>query len=178
MRLSGIFLTSAIVLTAFGCGGSGTETPSTPANVANSGNIEANATNSQPVNTGGELETKKTPPVATTNEAPTLSPVVKAYCEAIIKKDDATLRRIHSQETLKILETDMKSDGITSLAAFLAELDPIKDVSKCGARNETIEGNSGVAEIRNENMPGLRVKFVKENGEWKITNQSPDDPKK
>ena len=42
-------------------------------------------------------------------------------------------------------------------------------------RNEQIEGNTGVAEVRTEGMPnGARIKFVKENGEWKVTNESPD----
>ena len=73
----------------------------------------------------------------------------------------------------------MKDDNKTSLIEFISEMEPIKDVSKCSVRNEKIEGNVGIAEIRNENVPnGFEIKFVKENGEWKITTESPEYQKK
>lgn len=179
MRFKIIFATILLIsIFAFGCGGS--ETPS------NSTNTNAPITN-QPVNTNetvetntkDQLQTESTPEVATTNEAPTLSPVYKAYCEAMNKKNDAGLRKVFSQDTLKSLEKDMKDDNKTSLIEFISEMEPIKDVSKCSVRNEKIEGNVGIAEIRNENVPnGFEIKFVKENGEWKITTESPEYQKK
>lgn len=45
----------------------------------------------------------------------------------------------------------------------------------CEIRNEKITGDSAVAEIRADWCPnGVKIVFVKENGEWKITNGSPD----
>lgn len=170
MRLKIIFyltiLASALLL--FGCGGSGTANNSSNANapVTNTNTASANQNSIEP--------TKKAE-VETTNNAPTLSPVVKAYCEAMIKKDDAALRKVYSSDTLAILEKDMKDEGKTSLVEFLSEIEPIKDASKCTARNEKIEGDKAIANIKNENMPnGIDVEFVKENGEWKLTNKSPE----
>jgi hypothetical protein len=45
----------------------------------------------------------------------------------------------------------------------------------CEIRNEKIEGDTAVAEIKTEGMPnGIKVKFVKENGKWKLTTEIPD----
>jgi hypothetical protein len=154
-------------LSLLGCGGQ----PST--NDASNVN-ETNAT-TKSTNANGPVATTKTPEIATTNEAPTFTPVVKAYCDAMVKKDEAAVRKVYSQETLKIFEADMKDEKITSMVEFLASTDPIKDVSKCGARNEKIDGEKGSAVIKNENMPnGVTIEFVKENGEWKLTTKSPD----
>lgn len=170
MRLKAIFFTIFLTfsLLTFGCGGSEEINKNQNTNLANTNTpIKTNANDS--------LGTTKTPEAATTNDAPTLTPVIKAYCEAIIKKDNATLQKIHSRETLMIYEKDMEEENKTSLADFLSELDPIKDINQCTARNEKIEGDKAIAEIRNENMPnGIRVEFVKENGEWKLTNKSPE----
>ncbi len=168
MRLKAITLLIFTILT-FGCGNS--ETTNSNQNSVNTPKSNTNAT----TNAANTLETTKKPEVATTNNAPTLTPVIKAYCEAIIKKDDAALRKVYSQETLKIFEKDMKEENKKSLAEFLAELDPIKDVNQCSARNERIEGDKAFANIKNENMQsGIDIEFVKENGEWKLTNKSSD----
>ncbi len=170
MRFKAIIFTFFLTfsLLTFGCGGSEEVNKNQNANSANTNTpIKTNANDT--------LGTTKTPEAATTNDAPTLTPVIKAYCEAIIKKDDAALHKIHSRETLMVFEKDMKEENIKSLAEFLSKLDPIKDINQCTARNEKIEGDKAVAEIRTETMPnGIRVEFVKENGEWKLTNKSPE----
>ncbi len=161
-----IFTILAVTVLTFGCGGA-----ETPNKTLNSNGTTANSG----TNSDNPLSTTKTPEIATTNEAPTFTPIVKAYCEAMLKKDEAAVRKAYSQETLKIFEADMKDEKMTSMVEFLASTDPIKDVSKCGARNEKIEGDKGSALIRNENMPnGVTIEFVKENGEWKLTTKSPD----
>ena len=122
------------------------------------------------------LPTKPTPEVATTNEAPTLTPVYKAFCEAMQKKDEAGLRKVLTKDTQDYWESEMKSeDKNIPLVQYISETEAITDVSKCGVRNEKITGNTALAEIRNENVPnGFVIKFVKVNGEWKITNESPE----
>jgi hypothetical protein len=182
MRFKVIILGITILISifSFGCGGSETPSanlPNTNAPITNQPTTNTNTTIETNVN--NQIQTQTTPEIATTNEAPTLSTVYKAYCEAMNKKNDAAVRKVFSQDTLKSLEKDMKDDNKTSITEFLSEMEPIKDVSKCGVRNEKIDGNIGVAEIRNENVPnGFKVKFVKENGEWKITTESPEFEKK
>ena len=97
-----------------------------------------------------------------------------AYYEALKKKDDAALRKVYSRETLKSLEADMKSEGAKSLVEFITELEPAPE-QPFQVRNEQIQGDTAIAEIRGGAYPnGIKIKFVRENGEWKITNESPD----
>jgi len=123
--------------------------------------------------TNSVLNTSKTPTEATTNDAPTLTPVFKAYCDAMTKKDDAALRKVYSAATLKAFEADMKADNEKSLVKFL-EADQVSN-ELCEVRNEKIEGDVAIAEVKTKGMPnGAKIKFVKENGEWKLTNDSPE----
>lgn len=145
-----------------GCGGG--EQPKTNANQ----NV-----NAQKTNQNSALTTVKTPVPATTNDAPTLTPVFKAYCDAMTKKNEAALRKIYSAETLKIFEADMKEEGSKNLIEYLSAEQVSNDL--CEVRNEKIDGDVGVAEVKTKGMPnGITIKFVKENGEWKITNVVPD----
>jgi hypothetical protein len=142
-----------------GCGGA-----NTPANSTTASTNAANTTN--------PLETKKTTPETVTNNAPTLTPVFKAYCEAKKKNDEAGLRKVYSVGTLKSFEDQMKADKIKTLAEFLKD-DRVSD-KLCDISNEKINGDRATALIKYDSYPnGVEVVFVKENGEWKMTNQSP-----
>lgn len=158
--------------------------------IALSGCSSDNSTNSTNVNSanktanlgggGGAKDsnnptaTTKTPEAATSNNAPTLAPVVAAYYEALKKKDDAALRKIYSQDTFKSLQADMKEEKKTSLVEYITETEPVPD-KPFEVRNEQIQGDEAVAEMRGGSYPnGIKVKFVKEKGEWKITNESPE----
>ena len=157
-----------IFVTIFLVGFSSSENANTAVNT-NTANV--NATN---LNANNPLATTKTPEVSTTNNAPTLAPVVLAYYEALKKKDDAALKKIYSQATLKSLEADMKDEKQTSLAAFITELEPVPD-KPFEVRNEQINGDTAIAEMRGGSYPnGIKIKFIKENGEWKMTNESPE----
>lgn len=161
-----ILLFSSIFL--IGC------TAPTNSNVVVINTNSANA-NAAPIgNANGALATTKTPEISTTNNAPTLTPVVQKYYEALKAKDDAALRKIYSQATLKSLETDMKDENQTSLVKFITELEPVPD-QPFTVRNEQLQGETAVAEMRGGSYPnGIKIKFVRENGEWKMTNESPD----
>lgn len=136
---------------------------------ATNANVAAPANNSN-----SAITTTKKPETETTNNAPTLAPVMTAYYEALKKKDDAALRKVVSADTLKTWEADMKEEKKTSLTAFLTDLEPVPE-KPFEVRNEKVQGDSGVAEIRGGSYAvWTRFKFVRENGEWKITNQSPD----
>jgi hypothetical protein len=151
-----------------GCGG-GVQPVNNAAN-NNAGNANAVVVN----NSNNLIQTNKKPEAATTNDAPTLAPVVTAYYDALKKKDEAAVRKVVSQDTLKVWDADMKAAKQTSLIAFLTENDVIPD-KPMEVRNEKIEGNTGVAELKGGSYGvWTPFKFVRENGEWKITNQSPD----
>ena len=165
MRAPIFVLSSIMLLTAglSGCGGSTTTTP-------NSDSV--NATTANKTNSNNPLETTKKEQEAATNNAPTLTPVFKAYCEAKIKGDEAGLRKVYSQATLKHFEEEMKKEKIKSLTQFL-ELDKVTS-KMCEIDNEKIAGDRATARIKFESAPnGIEVVFVKENGEWKMTDESP-----
>ena len=157
-----LFLTVFLI----GCGTA--ENPNTAINTKSS------AANSAISNADNPLNTTKMPEAATTNNAPTLAPVVQAYYAALKTKNDAALKKIYSQETLKSLEADMKAEKKTSLSAFITEIEPVPD-RPFEVRNEQIQGDTAFAEMRGGSYPnGIKIKFVRENGEWKMTNESPE----
>ncbi len=142
------------------CGGAA------PAN-SNSGANKVNA------NTTNPLETKKSEPEKVTNNAPTLTPVFKAYCDAWVKNDEAALRKIYSSDTVKFFEDEMKKEKVKSLVKFLQATDKVSG-DPCEVANEKIDGDKAQARIRSDKYPnGIEVVFVKEDGEWKMTNRSP-----
>jgi hypothetical protein len=115
---------------------------------------------------------EKTPTPAQKVEAVTLKPVVDAFCNAMRKRDEAGLRKVYSQATLRSFEADMRADGIDSLSELLST-EPVGD--KCEVVNERIQGNLGEALVITKTYPnGVMIKFVKENNDWKMTNQSSD----
>jgi hypothetical protein len=160
-RLSILLALSVTAVTLTGCGGGS----NVPANGANNA-APANA------NTSNPLETKTPAPEQTTNDAPTLKPVFKAYCDAKIKGDEAALRKVYSAKTIANFEQQMKDDKVKTLVKFL-ETDKVT-AKLCEIRNEQINGERAIAEITVESYPkGIKVVFVKENGEWKLTNEAP-----
>ena len=124
-------------------------------------------------NTNSSLETKKNEPETVTNNAPTLTPVFKAFCDAWTKNDEAALRKIYSQDTIKFFESQMKADKAKSLVKYLEATDKVSG-TPCEVTNEKIDGDKAVATIHSDKYPrGIPIVFVKENGEWKMTNKSP-----
>ena len=158
-----VYLLIATVFTALlssACGDSTTTT-----NV----NVNANrANNAAPVNTnsGGPLAPTTPTPESTTNNAPTLTPVYKAYCAAWVKKDEAALRKIYSSDTIADFEKTMKEDGIRSLVDFLSDDKASNEL--CEARNEKITGNNATVEYLTETGSWKTMDFEKIGGEWKL----------
>lgn len=168
MRFQIIFFTTIFVFALFSSGCNSTA----PANSASS-NSANKTVNSAAANSSNPLETQKAAEESTTNNAPAIAPVVAAYYEALKKKDDAALRKIYSRETLKSLDADMKEEKKSSLVEFITDLEPVPD-KPFETRNEQIQGETAIAEMRGGSYPnGIKLKFVKENGEWKMTNESP-----
>jgi hypothetical protein len=104
--------------------------------------------------------------------AVTLKPVVDAYCDAMRKKDNAALRKVFTQQTIKALEASVKKEGLKSIYEYL-EIEPVG--AKCEVVNETINGNSAEAMVITETYPtGTKFIFENENGQWKMTRKSAD----
>lgn len=141
---------------------------------SNSNTVNKNAANN--VNAGNSnnpLAITTPTPKSTTNNAPTLTSVYKAYCEASEKKDEAGLRKVYSSDTLKDFAAKMKKDGVKTLVEFLS--DDQATTALCEVRNEQINGDIATAEVKTKGYPnGLEIVFIKENGEWKITNRRPE----
>lgn len=164
-----IILYAAILSTLLfaACGSS----PEPTAN--NTTNGPTNINTNKPTDANKTLAAQTPTPEATTNNAPTLAPVYKAYCAAWVKKDEAALRKIYSSDTIKDFEKQMKEDGIKTLVEFLSDDQASNEL--CEARNEKISGDNATAEVRTKGYPsGITVVFVKEGSEWKLTNKRPE----
>ncbi|HUF02864.1 MAG TPA: hypothetical protein VMM38_01680 [Aridibacter sp.] len=162
-----IIISAALFLNFSGCGSQ--KEPSNGSSPENGSNAASpsNAVNEDPL---GGIE--KTPAPAEKVEAVTLKPVVAAYCDAMRKKDEAGLRKVYSAATIRSFEESMREERFASLAEYLST-EPVG--AKCEVVNERIQGNVGEATVITETYPnGIAIKFVKEAGEWKMTNQSSD----
>jgi len=97
-----------------------------------------------------------------------------AYCQAMEKKDEAGIRKVYSKDTLEDFAKKMKEEGTRSLVEYLS-IDQVT-TALCEVRNEVITGDTAVATVRTAGMPqgNVKVVFVKEGAEWKLTNRSPD----
>lgn len=166
-----IALTAFIFFTA--CGGDDTPNRTVNSNTANAANV-----NAAPANEDNPVATKTPPPAETVNTAETVRPVVMAYYEALKSKDDAALRKVYARETLASLEKDAAAEGKKSLVEFITEVEPVP-AKPFEVRNEVVQGDTAIAEIISDSYPnGIKIKFIKEGGEWKMTNESPEFPKK
>jgi hypothetical protein len=164
-----LVLTIALGVIASACGG--TDMTANGSNAANTAG--ANGNTAPPAGNSSALETTKKPEAATTNNAPTLTPVVRTYYEALKKKDDALLKTVMSGEFIKSIEADMKEEKKSGLAAFMAETDTIPD-KPVEVRNERIEGNNAVAELKGgAYLAWTPFAFINEGGKWKFTGGSP-----
>jgi len=156
-----VFL-SIVISMASACGGT------------ESGNTTANANSNSTTNSAH-------PPMNTVrnegpslNDAPTLAPVVQQYWKALETKNDAMLRETLTSDFQKSLEEDMKAENRKGLAAYVAELD-YRPGQTLEVRNERVEGDKGVAEIRGAGYKTWTAfSFAKENGKWKLTGGSPE----
>lgn len=134
-------------------------------------NIKTNAANSSiNANANNPLGTTKTPEAATTNNAPTITPIVEGYYAALQKKDEAGVKKYLSPSAIKYNEAAMKEEKKYSMLAYLEDAEsPV--AAKREVRNEKIEGDTATAEIKGGSLAvWTPVKFVKENGEWKFAS--------
>lgn len=138
---------------------------------------EPNTANTKPTNTNTAVvinsnnptTTTKRAETATTNAAPTITPVVAGFYEALQKKDEAGVKKYLSNSAVKYWEDESKVEKKPWLS-YLAEMeDPVGE--KREVRNEKIEGNTAIAEVKGGSLGvWTKIKFVQENGEWKFAS--------
>jgi len=156
-------LISTGVISLTGCAGP----TQTPANSNVNSDLKANSNSS--VNA---FEGVKKTEESKNNDAQAVAPVVRAYYEALKKKDEAGLRKIYSQAALKELEAAMKDEGQKSLVDYIGSSEPAGE-KPFEVRNEKIEGDTAIAELKGGSYAAwIKWKFVKENGEWKLAPPS------
>lgn len=161
------FLVIAFFAVLTGCGG--TE----PA-----ANQPANA-NAKPANTTTANSNDPMVPVTRTeapktNDAPTISPVVAAYYDALRTKNDAALKAVLTDDVIRSIEADMKEENRKDFAAFVAEYETMPK-TPVEVRNEQITGNKATAEIKGGTYANwTAMVFVNDGGKWKWTGESPD----
>ncbi len=171
MKLRFLLLISTIALTTLFTACGGTETPANNANMNSSASVNSNANGAKPAANDPTAVTTPTPDQIT-NNAPTLTPVYKAYCAAVVKKDEAAIRKYFDSATLKNYEEQMKDAGIRRLSEFV---DPVTN-EICEVSNERFNGDKAVARVITKSYaaPGFEILWIKENGEWKMSNMKPE----
>ena len=148
---------------------SGCSSPEMPNTAPNAANKNANAAAG---NANNPLATTKSPEVATSNNAPTLAPVVQNYYAALQKKDEAGAEKFLSQAAVKYWDDEAKAEKKTGFAYLLESEEPLAE--KREIRNEKIEGETATAEMKGGSLGvWTPIKFVRESGEWKFA--SPKD---
>jgi hypothetical protein len=163
-----VILLSVIAIAVGACGGETANNTTIAVNTSNAA-PNTNVANTKPDPLGATTP----PPQQTVNDAPTLTPVVRKFYEALKNKDDAAVRTVLSQAFTKSLEADMKAENKKNLAAFMAELDTVPE-KPVEVRNEKIQGTKAVAEIRGGSYRDWTpFEFTNENGAWKFTGGSP-----
>ena len=131
----------------------------------------ANTGNANTSNTGG---TKTTTGGGTSGGggAAASSPMgaLRAYYEAVVKRDGSTAKRYLSAGTIKIIEEDAKKAGRSFEQEFLTSVQP----APAGAApampelgNEQINGDTATVEVK-EAGATMKMPMVKEGGEWKL----------
>jgi gluconate kinase len=163
MRFQNLFFITILIISTIFSGCTKTETPT------NANNVKTANVNAATMNTDNPLATIKKPEAATSNNAPTLAPVVQNFYEALNKKDEAVIKKYLSQSALKYSETESKTEKKTLLVYLTETEDPISERRE--VRNEKFDGETAVAEIKGGSLVNWTpIKFVRENGEWKFAS--------
>lgn len=106
------------------------------------------------------------------NQTPT-TPLdsLKAYINAIKKKDPTMMKLLLSDATIKMHEQQAKEQGVTLDDIVMRETLFNQSQSSLKFKNEKIEGDRATIEVENSFGMYETVPFVREEGVWKIDKQ-------
>ena len=108
---------------------------------------------------------------AYSSEPTTPLETLKAYTQAIKKKDTTTMKRLLSEASIKMSEQEAKSQNLTVDEIVKRESLFSKDQKTVEFRNEKIAGDKATIEMKNSFDSWSTVPFVREDGVWKIDKQ-------
>lgn len=97
---------------------------------------------------------------------------LKAYTQAIKKKDTTAMKLLLSDASLKMAEQEGKANGRTLDDVVKNESLFSQSQTQLKFRNEKIDGERAIIEVENSFGSWDSVPFVKEEGVWKIDKQA------
>jgi len=129
----------------------------------------ANRASDSTSNEANSLSTTKTPEATLNNSGETLVRVIDGYYAALQKKDEAGVKRFLSADAISYWQAEAKTEK-ASILKLITDIEAPLD-EKREVRNEKIENTFAVAELKGGSYGvWTKVKFVKENGEWKFAS--------
>lgn len=96
---------------------------------------------------------------------------LKAYTQAIKKKDTATMKALLSKGSLKMASDEAKSQKIATDEIIGRETLFSPEQKTLEFRNEKIEGETAMIEVKNSFGSFEKIPFIKEDGVWKIAKE-------
>jgi len=96
---------------------------------------------------------------------------LKAYTQAIKKKDTTTMKLLLSNASIKMSEQEAKSQNVPLDEIVKRETLFSEDQKTVEFRNEKIDGEKATIEMKNSFDSWSTVPFVREDGVWKIDKQ-------
>lgn len=96
---------------------------------------------------------------------------LEAYTRAIKKKDTTTMKLLLSKDSLKMAEQEAKAQGVTLDEVVKRETLFSENQTSVEFRNEKIEGEKALIEMKDSFGAWNTVPFVREEGIWKIDKQ-------
>lgn len=92
----------------------------------------------------------------------------KTYSKALKQKDLTTVKRLMSEESIKMYEREAKAQGITLDDVVGRDTLIGHDQRTVEFRNENIDGERATLEVKNTFGVWDVIPFIFEHGEWKI----------
>ena len=96
---------------------------------------------------------------------------LEAYTKAVKRKDTKTMKRLLSGSSLKMAEQQAKEQNVTLDEIIKNETLFTENEKRLFFRNEKIEGERAVIEVKNSFNSWDTVPFLLEEGVWKIDKQ-------
>ena len=96
---------------------------------------------------------------------------LRAYTEAIKKKDTATMKSLLSKGSIKMAQDEAKSKNVPVDEIIQNETLFSSDQRVVEFRNQKIEGDTATIEIKTSSGSFDRIPFIKEEGVWKIAKE-------
>jgi hypothetical protein len=165
-NLALIQILSTLIFVAAACsGGSTSETNTANASAANAKTPIA-ATSPAAVNTNTAIAIAS-PTVQPSADSSAPCAVVAAHHAALVRRDEAALRKTLTQATIRQFEADAKAEGEKTIVGYLtAYSSPASKPPVCGG---TLQGDRAALQVKDGDTGVVsNWKAAKENGEWKL----------